>query len=114
GQQEWAASSWGEGGDLSTWSGPQVAELAFAARAGELDVLRAGPHTGRDAVRAMLALQASDWPFMVTRGTAVPYALERHRGHVEGLARVLAGGEGGQDLRNLAVDADPVDFLAPV
>ncbi len=31
-------SSWGEDGDLSTWSGPAVAELAFATRAAELQV----------------------------------------------------------------------------
>ncbi len=37
-----AASSWGKDGDLSTWSGPAVAEIAFAARAAELDVLAAG------------------------------------------------------------------------
>src|SRR5207302_1043000 len=43
GQGEWGPSSWGEGGDLGTWSGPAVAELAFAARAGELEVLRAAP-----------------------------------------------------------------------
>jgi 1,4-alpha-glucan branching enzyme len=114
GQERWEASSWGEGGDLSTWSGPQVAELAFEARAGELGVLQAGPRASREAVRAMLALQASDWAFMVTRGTAVPYALERHRGHVELLARALTEAGGEQELRNLAVDADPVDFVAPV
>ncbi|HLH14056.1 MAG TPA: hypothetical protein VKV16_04655, partial [Solirubrobacteraceae bacterium] len=32
-----AVSSWGEHGDLSTWSGPAVAEMAFAARAAELE-----------------------------------------------------------------------------
>ncbi len=114
GQGEWDASSWGEGGDLSTWSGPQVAGLAFDARAGELEVLRAGTRAGSEAIRAMLALQASDWAFMVTRGTAVPYALERHRAHADLLARTLAGAAAGEELRNLAVDADPVDFLAPV
>jgi 1,4-alpha-glucan branching enzyme len=114
GQGEWGASSWGEGGDLSTWSGPQVAELAFQARAGELGVLQAGTRVGPETIRAMLALQASDWAFMVTRDTAVPYALERHRGHVDLLERALAGTADGRELRNLAIDADPVDFLAPV
>ena len=116
GQAEWAASSWGEDGDLSTWSGPQVAELAFDARAAELEVSRAGPGAGRGAVRAMLALQASDWAFMVTRGIAVPYARERQRGHRELVTRALAGEEAAVEgaLRNLAVDADPADFVAPL
>ena len=52
GQADWAPSSWGECGDLSTWSGPAVAELAFASRAGELEVLRAAaPAVDRDTVR---------------------------------------------------------------
>jgi 1,4-alpha-glucan branching enzyme len=115
GQGEWGPSSWGEGGDLSTWSGPAVAEIAFAARAAELDVLRAGAGAGRAAVRAMLALQASDWAFMVTRGIAAPYALERHGAHLEMVARALAGGQAQVEgeLRNLAADADPAGFLAP-
>ncbi len=114
GQADWAPSSWGEAGDLSTWSGPAVAEMAFAAREGELDVLRAAPAASRGAIRAMLALQASDWAFMVTRGISVPYARERHEGHRELLARALAGETVEPELRNLAVDADPIDFMAPL
>jgi 1,4-alpha-glucan branching enzyme len=113
GHADWGPSSWGEGGDLSTWSGPAVAEMAFAARAGELEVLRAAP-AGREAIRAMLALQASDWAFMVTRGISVPYAHERHDGHREMLARALAGEAVGPGLRNIAVDADPIEFTAPL
>jgi 1,4-alpha-glucan branching enzyme len=114
GQSEWGPSSWGEGGDLSTWSGPAVAKMAFAARAGELEVLRAAPAASRDSIRAMLALQASDWAFMVTRGISVPYAHERHEGHREALARALAGEAVEPALRNLAIDADPIDFMAPL
>ncbi len=46
--------------------GPAVAEMAFAARAAELRA--AAPPVARAsaaAVRELLALQASDWPFMV-------------------------------------------------
>jgi 1,4-alpha-glucan branching enzyme len=104
------ASSWGADGDLSTWSGPAVAEMAFAARAGELKVVAMDGRAGPAAVRELLALQASDWPFMVSRGVAVPYALERFAAHREGLARALAGGEraGTAGLRNLACDAEHV------
>ena len=65
-------SSWGDDGDLSTWSGPAVAEMAFAARAAELEVVAAGARAGAAAVRELLALQASDWPFMVSRELAGP------------------------------------------
>jgi len=109
------ASSWGKDGDLSTWSGPQVAELAFATRACELEVVAAGTAAGPAAVRELLALQASDWPFMLSRGLAVPYARERFEGHREALALALAEGPaaGEEGLRNLAVYADPAALLVP-
>jgi 1,4-alpha-glucan branching enzyme len=113
--QDWPASSWGERGDLSTWSGPAVAELAFAARAAELQVVAAGARAGTAAVRELMALQASDWAFMVSRGLAVPYARERFEGHLSALERALAGGEDAsvEGLRNLAVHADRAALLAP-
>jgi 1,4-alpha-glucan branching enzyme len=113
---DWPASTWGAGGDLSTWSGPQVGAHAFAARAAELDVLAAGDRAGLAAIRELMALQASDWAFMVTRGMAVPYALERIDAHGRGLRDALAAGAGADAvaLGNLAVDADPGAFLEPL
>ncbi len=110
-----AACSWGAGGDLSTWSAPAVAEMAFATRAAELEVLRAGAGAGAGAVRELLALQASDWAFMVSRDIAAPYARERFAAHREALTRALAhDGEAElAELRNLAVDAHPALLLAP-
>jgi 1,4-alpha-glucan branching enzyme len=107
-------ASWGQGGDLSTWSGPAAAELAFAARAAELELLAARPPASSDAVRELLALQASDWAFMVSRELATSYALERAEGHRRALGRAL-GGERVEPgaLRNLAVFADPALLLAP-
>ncbi len=111
------ASSWGADGDLSTWSAPAVADMAFATRAGELQTLAAATegHAGPAAVRELLALQASDWPFMISRGLAVPYARKRFDGHRTALAAALrdeteASAEG---LRNLAIQADPALLLAP-
>jgi len=111
----WPASTWGKDGDLSTWSGPAVAEMAFAVRAGELAVVAAGEHAGAAAVRELLALQASDWPFMVSREIAVPYAHERFEGHREALARALAEGAEAEvaGLRSLGVDADRASLLVP-
>jgi 1,4-alpha-glucan branching enzyme len=107
-------STWGTAGDLSTWSGPAVADMAFASRAAELRLLRAG-RPGEAAVRQLLALQASDWPFMVSRGLTVPYAHERFDGHSRALERELQTGTEPDlaALRNLAVDADPATLLAP-
>jgi 1,4-alpha-glucan branching enzyme len=112
---EWRASTWGEGNDLATWSGPDVAEMAFAVRACELAVI-SGARPGAAAVRELLALQASDWPFMVARGVAVPYARERFDGHLRALERALAGGPTAtlEGLANLAVDADPASLLLPL
>jgi len=111
----WPASTWGKDGDLSTWSGPAVAEMAFAMRDAELQVVAAGERTGAAAVRELLALQASDWPFMVSREIALPYALERFEGHRQALALALAAGEHAElaGVRNLAVDADRACLLDP-
>jgi 1,4-alpha-glucan branching enzyme len=108
-------SSWGTGGDLSTWSGPAVAELAFATRAAELSLFAAPARASAAAARQLLALQASDWAFMVSRGLAEPYARERFDGHRQALTQALGEGAGaaGEGLRNLAVDAELAYALAP-
>jgi 1,4-alpha-glucan branching enzyme len=116
---EWdhEASSWGADGDLSTWSGPAVAEMAFATRAAELQTIAAATdgRAGPAAVRELLALQASDWTFMISRGLAVPYAHERFDGHRAALVRALADGPeaSAEGLRELAAGADPSILLAP-
>src|SRR5439155_11034459 len=89
--EDCAASSWGKDGDLSTWSGPAVADMAFAARAAELALIGAGARAGAVAARELMALQASDWAFMVSRGLAVPYARERFEGHRARFERALEG-----------------------
>jgi 1,4-alpha-glucan branching enzyme len=113
----WGSSTWGAGGDLSTWSGPRVAEMAFAVRAGELRVLAAGDSASSAAVRELLALQASDWPFMITRQVAAPYAHERFEGHRRALELALADNRepahATGPLRNLAAHADSSYLLAP-
>jgi len=114
-KEAWRASTWGEHGDLSTWSGPAAAELAFAVRAAELEVVASGARAGTAAMRELLALQASDWPFMVSREIAAPYAHERFDAHRQALARALAAGEHADaaGLRNLAAHADRACLLEP-
>jgi 1,4-alpha-glucan branching enzyme len=87
-------TTWGRDRDLSTWSGPRAGGLAWRQRAAELRV-RADPHPR--AVRELLALQSSDWAFLVAEDTAGPYPLERAAGHEAALAT-----ETEPALRNLA------------
>jgi len=98
-------TTWGEHGDLSTWSLPAVADIAFATRAGELATVRAGARAGPAALRQLLALQSSDWAFMVSRGLATPYARQRFDEHRRGLHHALAQGPAAsaEPLRNLGV-----------
>jgi 1,4-alpha-glucan branching enzyme len=87
------AGSWGEGGDDRVWSNEKVnwmweVEYRCEARFGKLtyelpwqqrtelrDVLE---KTGRE----LLLLQASDWPFVISRGQAVDYGIRRFIQHV--------------------------------
>ncbi len=88
--QEERSTSWGAQRDLSTWLGPAVAEAAFQLRAAELQAMSVSPRAGRTALRELLALQSSDWTFMLTRELAAPYARERLAGHGAALAAALA------------------------
>jgi 1,4-alpha-glucan branching enzyme len=106
-------STWGMQRDLSTWSGPAVADMAWDARAAELDVVARGRESGALAVRELLALQASDWAFMVSRGLAGPYPRERADGHRAGVRAALAGLHSAAAVRNLALDATTAPLLEP-
>jgi 1,4-alpha-glucan branching enzyme len=70
-------TTWGRERDLSTWSGPQVADLAFAARAAELRAVTGAGVPSDAAVRELLALQSSDWAFVVAEQVAEPYGRDR-------------------------------------
>ena len=96
-------TTWGEGEDLRTWSGPGVADLAWEARAAELRVLAATHKPGERVLRELLALQASDWAFLASRGMAADYPRERATAHAQALTAALAGAEGlSPAMRNLA------------
>jgi 1,4-alpha-glucan branching enzyme len=96
-------SSWGAGGDLRTWSGPPVADLAWQARTAELKLLAGTGSPSSRAIRELLALQSSDWAFLAYRDLAGDYPRERARQHTRALERALAGDpELEPRLRNLA------------
>jgi 1,4-alpha-glucan branching enzyme len=109
-----APSTWGRGKDFTTWDAPGVAELAFDARAAELRTVAAvaahgAPHAALErAARELLAMQASDWSFMVTRDLAADYPAERLRAHGAALDAALAA------LTDSATAPDPsLRGLAP-
>lgn len=101
------AVTWGLGGDLRTWSGPAVADLAWRARTAELKVVVAGSPSPR-AVRELLAVQASDWLFLTHQRLAGDYPRERVEAHARSLELALAGDPAlTPELRNLAPDLVP-------
>jgi 1,4-alpha-glucan branching enzyme len=112
---ELPTTTWGTPRDLRTWDGPQVAELAFEAREAELRVVAAGAAVSERAVRELLALQSSDWAFMVTRDLAGDYPLERARGHRAALDAALDPLASPSDpaVRHLSPFATPAPLLVP-
>jgi 1,4-alpha-glucan branching enzyme len=112
--RELSASTWGQDKDFSTWDAPPVAELAFGARSAELRTVAAVAGHGAShaalerAARELLAMQASDWAFMVTRDLAADYPVERTRLHGAALDAALAA------LTDSAAAPDPqLRGLAP-
>ena len=107
-------TSWGTPRDLTTWSAPPVASMAWEARDAELRTLAAGPDVGERAVRELLALQSSDWAFLVSQDLAAPYGRERAAAHRAGLDAALAApGEADPAVRNLAPHASPQALWEP-
>ena len=74
-------TSWGAPRDLPRGAARGAAGLAWRQRDAELRALAAGPEVPERALRELLALQASDWAFLVAHGTAGDYPLERAAGH---------------------------------
>src|SRR3954470_313751 len=110
------ATSWGTPRTLWTWDGPQVADLAFAARAAELRTVAAGVRGGADAraVRELLAPQCSDWALLAPRDISGPSARERAAGRLAALD-AARGAPGAHEpaLRALAPFADSGLLLNP-
>ena len=103
-------TSWGEGRDLRTWSAPAARGLAWTQRSAENAALATRPPAR--ALRELLALQSSDWAFLITRGTAGDYPRERAAAHHEAFTSALAG-ELEPELRNLAPHLAEWAFVQP-
>ncbi len=107
-------SSWGSDRTLSTWEGPRVADLAWATRRAELEAVAGARRIGRAGARHLLALQSSDWAFLVSRELAPSYGRERLEGHLAALGAGLRGQPVDEEpLRELARHVDVAALLAP-
>ncbi len=109
-------TSWGTPRDLTTWSAAPVTELAWRARDAELRTVaaaRAGRADAR-AARELLALQSSDWAFLVSQDLAEPYGRERAAGHRAALDAALAAPSAHDPaLRHLAPHAALTALTGP-
>jgi 1,4-alpha-glucan branching enzyme len=76
-------TSWGDGRDLRTWS----RELAWRQRAAELRVLTGPERPSEPELRELLALQSSDWAFLIAAATAGDYPAERAEDHERALTK---------------------------
>jgi 1,4-alpha-glucan branching enzyme len=104
-EEELSASSWGDGGDLRTWSGPVVADMAWRTRRAELMVAANPGAPSERALRELLALQSSDWAFLVTRELAGEYPRERADAHAVAVEQALREPQSLEaTVRNLAPD----------
>ncbi len=91
--QEPSASTWGAEGFNRVWLNPQNAELYRHQHRAERRMLRlverfpsatgAAKEALDQAARELLLLQSSDWAFIVTTATSVPYAMRRVREHLQ-------------------------------
>jgi len=109
-------TTWGTPRDLTTWSAPPVAGMAWSARDGELRTVAAARAGAADerAVRELLALQSSDWAFLVSTDLAAPYGRERAAHHRAALDAALAApGAHAPTVRNLAPYASPAALAEP-
>ena len=87
-----SASSWGEQGYQQMWLNERTqwlyrhqhqAERCMVELANEFPEAK-GPlrRALNQAARELLLAQSSDWPFLISQQTAVPYAMRRFRGHI--------------------------------
>jgi len=93
-----AEGSWGKNNDHSTWIAPQTNWMWDGIRSAASRVRAVADDPPRDALRRraadhalreLLLLESSDWPFLVTTGQAGDYATERFRSHAQRLQRSL-------------------------
>jgi 1,4-alpha-glucan branching enzyme len=108
-------SSWGAGGDHSTWYNAETSwlwPLIHAAEERMEEVVARHPQADGDraallaqAARELLLLEASDWPFLVSTGQAGEYATGRFQQHLARFNRLTMAADHG------ALDEETRRFL---
>jgi 1,4-alpha-glucan branching enzyme len=118
------ASSWGKNGYNEQWLNESNAWLwrhlhmasermvDLARRFGEpkSDLER---RALRQAARELLLLQSSDWPFIMSTGTTVPYATRRFNEHVIQFTQLFDDLNAGKLDPNIVADLESRDNLFP-
>ncbi len=116
-------SSWGDGGYSFVWLNgandwiyrhlhhveDRMAEAARDFSAADGIVLR----TLNQMARECLLAASSDWPFVMTMGTAVPYAEKRFRDHVSRFLGLEASLRAGRPDERLLAECERLDPLFP-
>jgi 1,4-alpha-glucan branching enzyme len=122
--------SWGEGGDHRVWLNPDTEwtwDRLYSAESEWVEHLRRGLDGSPDARRVMaqatrelLLLQASDWQFLITTGTARDYAERRvaeHYAEFKRLSEMATTLRAGAPLSVEAIDTlrrlEREDFVFP-
>lgn len=81
------------------WAEEKMEELAVRFSGADGDLRRAL----NQCLRELLLLQSSDWAFIMTTGTTVPYATKRFREHLDRFKRIAEQIEGNRlDMRFVA------------
>ena len=116
-----AEGSWGKNNDHSTWLAQPTEWMWDGIRGAVAQVRQLADDPPQDAfrkraadhaLRELLLLESSDWPFLITTGQASDYAAERYRSHAQRLHRSLELAAHGNDadlveLRSLERADDP-------
>lgn len=109
-------SSWGDGGYAKTWLAGENSWMyrhlhEAEEHMAELARTQKGPHVAA-ALRQLLLAQSSDWAFILSTKTTVPYATRRFREHITRFHR-FARGERDADAESrdtIFPELDPLKF----
>ena len=123
--------SWGEGGDHRTWLNNETTwawERLYDSEFEFWSFMQECEATAQEslrrvltqACRELLLMQASDWPFLMTAGTARDYAGQRFSGHFADFKQLMLiaknlreGGQWQQEEWMFLASKEQQDFLFP-
>ena len=114
-------TAWNVDGTFATWQNPRTADMweqvgrmegEFLSRAMR-EGTRGGGRALAQAGRELLILEASDWPYMVTRDAAAEYARMRFLTHCRRLSLLLAMIDEGREDDELLRELEETDNLFP-